>query len=185
MERVPYRATAQASVYESIAKLPVAALLDNIRSMYNVGSFFRTADAAGIEKLYLCGITAQPPHNGIAKTALGAQETVPWDHCWEALPLVSDLRSRGYEIAAIETSVRSVDLYDWRPNFPVCLLFGNEVDGLRPEIEQLADTHVRIPTLGQKYSLNVATAAGVVFYELLRKYRRLVESIPRTSAPAS
>lgn len=174
-ERLPYRATAQASAYEAILKLPVAVLLDDVRSLYNVGAFFRAADGAGVEKLYLCGITGRPPQKAISKTALGADETVPWEYAQDAVRVIQDLRSRGYEIAAIETSVRSVDLFDWKPRFPVCLLFGHEVDGLRPELEQLADTHVRIPMLGLKHSLNVATAAGVVTYELLRKYRLLKE----------
>lgn len=172
MDRLPYRATAQASAYDGI-RLPVAILLDNVRSLYNVGSFFRTADGAAIEKLYLTGITGRPPKRGITKTALGAEETVAWDHAWEAAPIVEDLRARGYEIAAVETSVRSVDLFDWQPRFPVCLLFGHEVHGLRPELERLADTHVRIPMLGRKHSLNVASAGGIVVYELLRKYRSL------------
>lgn len=174
MERVPYRVTDVASPYENIATIPVAVVLDNVRSLYNVGAFFRTADGAGIEKLYLCGITGQPPKNEISKTALGAEDTVKWAHFPEPAPLLGDLRSRGYEIAAIETSVRSVDLFDWTPNFPVCLLFGHEVDGLRPELTALADTHVRIPMLGRKHSLNVATAGGIVTYELLRKYRTLM-----------
>ena len=176
MERIPYRATEQSAAYESIRKIPVCVLLDNVRSLYNVGSFFRTADGAGIEKLYLCGITGQPPKSEIAKTALGAEEAVAWDHCWETAPLVREIRARGYEIAAIETSVRGVDLFDWQPSFPVCVLFGNEIDGLDEEISQLADTHVRIPMLGLKHSLNVATAGGIVIYELLRKYRALFKS---------
>ncbi len=176
MERLPYRATAQASAYEGITRLPVAVLLDNVRSLYNVGAFFRTADGASLEKLYLCGITGRPPEKAISKTALGAEATVPWEHAADAVALVEDLHSRGYEIAAIETSVRGVDLFDWKPRFPVCLLFGHEVDGLRPEVQALADTHVRIPMLGLKHSLNVATAAGVVAYELLRKYRMLKEN---------
>lgn len=171
-DRMPYRATTQASAYDGL-RLPVSILLDNVRSLYNVGSFFRTADGAGIEKLFLTGITGRPPKNEITKTALGAEEFVAWDHSWEAVPLVEDLHARGYEIAAIETSVRSVDLFDWQPRFPVCVLFGHEVDGLGPELERLADTHVRLPMLGRKHSLNVATAGGIVMYELLRKYRLL------------
>jgi 23S rRNA (guanosine2251-2'-O)-methyltransferase len=173
MERLPFQATAAGALYESVGTLPVAVLLDNVRSMYNVGSFFRTADAASVEKLYLCGITARPPKKAIAKTALGAEETVVWEHAWEPLPLVETIRARGYEIAAVETSVHAVDLFDWAPRFPVCVIFGHEVDGIRPEISALCDTHVRIPMLGAKHSLNVATAGGVVVYELLRKYRAL------------
>ena len=173
MDRVPFQATAAGALYQGIGTLPVVVLLDNVRSMYNVGAFFRTADAASIEKLYLCGITARPPMNAIAKTALGAEETVPWEHAWEALPLLGSLRARGYEIAAVETSVHAVDLFDWAPRFPVCVVFGHEVEGIRPEIAALCDTHVRIPMLGAKHSLNVATAGGVAMYELLRKYRAL------------
>ena len=156
--------------YEGI-RLPAAVLLDNIRSMYNVGAFFRAADGVHLEKLCLCGITAHPPKNAISKTALGAEETVSWEHDWDAVKVAQKLRAGGFEIAAIETSRSSVDLFDWQPRFPVCVAFGNEVEGLRPELLELADAHVRIPMLGQKNSLNVATAGGIVLYELLRKYR--------------
>ncbi|HEY1242251.1 MAG TPA: TrmH family RNA methyltransferase [Bryobacteraceae bacterium] len=170
MERVPFRATHAGGVYEGLA-LPVCVLLDNVRSLYNVGAFFRTADATQIEQLYLCGITGRPPKRAITKTALGAEESVRWEHAWEPVPVAEQLRGRGYEIAAIETAVHAVDLFEWQPRFPVCVLFGHEVDGLRPELSERADTHVRIPMLGGKHSLNVATAGGVVLYELLRKYR--------------
>ena len=172
MERLPYRVTSLAAAYEGL-RLPATVLLDNVRSMYNVGSFFRTADAIGLEKLYLCGITAHPPKAAISKTALGAEESVAWEHNADARGIAAALRARGHEIAAIETSLHSVDLFDWRPSFPVCILFGHEVDGIRPELLAVADTHVRIPMLGRKYSLNVATAGGVVLYELLRKYRQM------------
>jgi len=177
MDRLPFQATTAGALYDHIRHLPVAVLLDNVRSLYNVGSFFRTADAAGIEKLYLCGITGRPPKGAITKTALGAEESVPWEHTWEPEPLVGDLRARGYEIAAVETSVHAVDLFDWTPRFPVCIVFGHEVDGIRPELSALCDTHVRIPMLGAKHSLNVATAGGVLIYELLRKYRSMMPAI--------
>jgi 23S rRNA (guanosine2251-2'-O)-methyltransferase len=173
MDRVPFQATAAGAAYDRIRSLPVSVLLDNVRSLYNVGSFFRTADAARIEKLYLCGITGRPPHAGIRKTALGAEEIVAWEHSWEAAPLLHSMRERGMEIAAVETTVHAVDLFDWTPRFPVCVVFGHEVDGIQPELSALCDTHVRIPMLGSKHSLNVATAAGVVIYELLRKYRAI------------
>lgn len=178
MDRVPFQATAAGAPYQDIRSLPVSVLLDNVRSMYNVGSFFRTADAAAIEKLLLCGITARPPKNAITKTALGAEDTVPWEHAWDAVPLVNALRDRGYEIAAVETSPHAVDLFDWAPRFPVCVVFGHEVEGIQPALSALADTHVRIPMLGAKHSLNVATAGGVVLYELLRKYRALSAALP-------
>jgi tRNA G18 (ribose-2'-O)-methylase SpoU len=178
MDRLPFQATAAGARYESIRTLPVSILLDNVRSLYNVGAFFRTADAAGAEKLYLSGITGRPPKSAITKTALGAEATVPWEHSWDAVPLVQSIRDRGYEIAAIETSVHAVDLFDWAPRFPVCVVFGHEVDGVQPAVSALCDTHVRIPMLGTKHSLNVATAGGVVAYELLRKYRALAAAVP-------
>jgi len=172
MDRLPFQATTAGALYENL-HLPVIVLLDNVRSLYNVGSFFRTADAAAVEKLCLCGITGRPPKHAISKTALGADEVVDWEHYWEPAPVVLGLRSRNYEIAAIETTVHAVDLFDWKPRFPVCIVFGHEVEGIRPELSALADTHVRVPMLGLKHSLNVATAGGVVIYELLRKYRAL------------
>ncbi len=153
--------------------MPVCVLLENVRSLYNVGAFFRTADAVALEKLYLAGITGYPPQNMIAKTALGAEETVPWLHVPDAATAIAELRLAHYEIAAIETSAHAVDLFDWQPRFPVCVLFGHETDGLTPAASALADTHIRIPMLGRKHSLNVASAGGVVLYELLRKYRVL------------
>jgi len=172
-QRIPFQVTQAAAAYEHIRSLPVSILLENLRSAWNVGSFFRTADAVRAEKLLLCGITSTPPHNGVLKTALGAQETVRWAHSEDALLLAQSERARGCELAVIETSVRSVDLFDWVPSFPVCLIFGNEKDGVSPSLLELSDTHVRIPMLGFKHSLNVATAGGVVLYELLRKYRQL------------
>lgn len=141
--------------------------------MYNVGAFFRTADGAGIERLLLAGITGRPPQNAISKTALGAEERVPWTGISAAAAAVADLRAHGYEIAAIETSNRAVDLFDWQPHFPVCVLFGHEVEGVSAQLLESCDTYVRIPMLGLKHSLNVASAGAVVMYELLRKYRAL------------
>jgi|SRR5271165_3415752 len=175
-DRLPFQATRLGAAYEEIQSIPVSILLDNVRSLYNVGAFFRTADAAGCAKLYLCGITGRPPKRAITKTALGAEETVAWEHHAASLPLIEKLQSTGHEIAAVETSRRAVDLFDWQPNFPVCVLFGHETDGLSPELLTLCDTHVRIPMLGRKHSLNVATAGGIVIYELLRKYRRRLEN---------
>jgi tRNA G18 (ribose-2'-O)-methylase SpoU len=176
MERLPFAATAAAAPYDAIRRLPVCVLLDNLRSLYNVGSFFRTADAAGVERLYLCGITGHPPKKALSKTALGAEERVSWVHAWDAVAVLTELQRNDFEIAAIETNIHVLDLFDWRPRFPVCLVFGHEVEGIRPEVLELCDTHVRIPMLGAKHSLNVATAGGVVIYELLRKYRRMLEN---------
>lgn len=172
MERLPFRATEAAAPYSDL-RLPVTLLLDNIRSMYNVGSFFRTADGAGIERLLLSGITARPPKKAITKTALGAEERVSWESIENVTRTVSALRQNHYQIAAIETSDRAVDIFDWQPCFPVCVLFGHEVDGLSKALLADCDTHVRIPMLGLKHSLNVSCAAAIVMYELLRKYRAL------------
>src|ERR1700758_3185390 len=119
--------------------LPAAVLLDNVRSMYNVGAFFRAEDGVGLEKLWLCGITAHPPKKAISKTALGSEETVAWEHDWDGVRVAEALRHAGLEVAAIETSPDAVDLFEWKPRFPVCVAFGHEVDGLRPELLKLAD----------------------------------------------
>ena len=153
------------------ALLIVEVLLHNVRSLYNVGAFFRTADAVGLSRLHLSGFTGSPPSKQIAKTALGAELSVPWQRA-DALALVDDRRHAGWETVAIETVEDAMDLFDWQPRFPVLVVFGHEVDGLPADIVQRCDTRVRIPMVGRKRSLNVATAGGVVLYELFRKARR-------------
>jgi 23S rRNA (guanosine2251-2'-O)-methyltransferase len=175
-DRLPFQATQAALLYDAVSALPVSILLDNVRSLYNVGAFFRTAEAAGVEQLILAGITGHPPKRALTKTALGAEERVAWQHTWDACAMISKLRASGQEIAAIETSVHAIDLFNWKPRFPVCVVFGHEVAGIRPELADLCDVHIRIPMLGAKHSLNVATAGGVVLYELLRKYREMRKS---------
>jgi tRNA G18 (ribose-2'-O)-methylase SpoU len=155
--------------------LPVCVLLDHVRSMYNVGAFFRTADGVRAERLYLCGITAKPDQPGVAKTALGGEANVAWEHYYDALVPMRMMASRGYQIAAMETADDAVDIFDWQPRWPVCVVFGNEVDGVGDALLAACDVKVRLPMRGVKHSLNVATAGGVVLYELLRKYRRLRE----------
>jgi 23S rRNA (guanosine2251-2'-O)-methyltransferase len=178
-DRVPFQATAAGAAYDRLRTLPVRVLLADIRSLYNVGAFFRTCDAAGVEAMELCGITGCPPAKEIRKTVLGAEESVRWRHHREPIGAAKRLRETGYEIAAVETSLHAVDLFDWQPGFPVCVVFGNEVDGISSDLSRLCDTHVRIPMLGVKHSLNVATAGGVVLYELLRKYRAAVSGDSR------
>ena len=171
MARLPFRETPLSPPYQDITRLPVTVLLDNVRSMYNTGAFFRTVDAAAADQLLLTGITAFPPNPGIRKTALGAEESVRWEQSFDPNPFLDRLKEQGHQIVAIETSDHALDLYDWEPQFPVCIIFGHEVDGIRPELAARCDVHVRIPMLGLKHSLNVATAGGVVLFELLRKYR--------------
>jgi 23S rRNA (guanosine2251-2'-O)-methyltransferase len=169
-----YQATTPAAAYDGITELPVTVLLDNIRSLYNVGSFFRTADAVRVQRILLAGITADPRDRRLAKTALGAERSVPWSRVDDVPAELDALRAAGYQLAAVETSLRAVDLFDWRPALPVCLVFGHETDGITAPVLDRCDVHVRIPTLGMKQSLNVATAGGVALYELLRKYRGLL-----------
>jgi len=172
-EDAAYRATTLGEAYARIDRLPVVVLLENVRSLYNAGSFFRTADAVRAASVVLAGITPTPGDPRIAKTALGAERAVTWSKAADAGAALEGLRTRGYEIAAVETTLHAVDLFDWRPRFPVCVVFGHEVDGITPALLERCDVHVRIPTLGTKGTINVATAGGVVLYELLRKYREL------------
>jgi tRNA G18 (ribose-2'-O)-methylase SpoU len=175
VERRPFEETALAAPYAGLGVLPVCVLLDHVRSMYNVGAFFRTADGVRAERLYLCGITAKPDQPGVAKTALGGEANVAWEHYYDALVPMRMMASRGYQIAAMETADDAVDIFDWQPRWPVCVVFGNEVDGVGDALLAACDVKVRLPMRGVKHSLNVATAGGVVLYELLRKYRRLRE----------
>jgi tRNA G18 (ribose-2'-O)-methylase SpoU len=151
----------------------IVVVLDNIRSLYNTGSILRTADAAGVERVMLCGITPRPDQGSrqrraIAKTALGAEESVPWEYQPDAHAALRSLTADGYHPVAVETSPNAVNLFEWTPRWPVCLVFGHEVDGVSSGLSAVVETVIRIPMLGQKRSLNVATAAGVVLYELLR-----------------
>jgi tRNA G18 (ribose-2'-O)-methylase SpoU len=163
----------------TFSRLPVVVVLDNVRSLYNTGAFFRTADACAVERLVLCGITPRPDQGGrqqrsIAKTALGAELTVPWEYHAESSAAVDTWTSAGYHAVAMEPSSDAVDLYDWNPTWPICLVFGHEKDGVAMNLAGVISTHVRIPMFGEKRSLNVATAGGVVLYELLR--RRLADA---------
>ena len=176
MDRAPFRTTPAAERYARITRLPVIVVLDNVRSLYNTGAFFRTADACAVERLVLCGITPRPDQgtkqkHAISKTALGADESVEWEFAASTASALETAIARGYQVAAVETSPQAVDLYDWAPTWPVCLVFGHETEGVSSEVAHYCETHVRIPMLGRKHSINVATAAGVVLYELLRKYR--------------
>jgi 23S rRNA (guanosine2251-2'-O)-methyltransferase len=151
--------------------LPVSVVLHQVRSLYNVGSFFRSADGAGVREVVLSGITARPPRKEIAKTALGAEASVPWVGVDDLPAWMEAFAGAGGQLAAIETTGGAIDLYDWSPRWPVAVLFGHEVDGLPDDLIARCDVSVRIPMHGAKGSLNVATAGGVVLYELVRKYR--------------
>jgi len=150
-------------------KHTVVLILDNIRSMHNVGSAFRTADAFAAEALYLCGYTPQPPHRDIHKTALGATETVHWKHFANTVDAVQNAKEQGYKIFAVEQAHDSAMLHDFRWNGdPVALVLGNEVTGVSEEVLSLADGVIEIPQFGSKHSLNISVSLGVVLWELVR-----------------
>jgi tRNA G18 (ribose-2'-O)-methylase SpoU len=142
-------------------------LAHNIRSTYNVGSFFRTADGAGVTKLVLSGFTARPPHKGIAKVALGAENWFPWESVKQPGPWLKRMKHQGYSIVALEQTTQAKNIFSWRPKWPVVLIVGNEVKGISPALLKLADAHVDIPMLGEKESLNVASAMAVAVYAML------------------
>lgn len=158
--------------YVAADKLPIVAVLDNVRSANNVGSFFRTADAFGIAELVLCGITATPPSKEIHKTALSAELIVPWRYSHGTLDAVAQLRSEGYTIAAVEQVHGSVSLSDVAIDggSKFALVFGNEVDGVAQDVVAACDMAIEIPQRGTKHSLNVAVTGGVVLWELSRKF---------------
>lgn len=153
-------------------KFPIIIVLDNIRSLNNIGSFFRTADAFNIEKIYLCGITAIPPHRDIQKTALGATETIEWEHVESTLELVQKLKEEGISIASIEQA-QTTTLLQNIPSLSynkIALVFGNEVDGVDQKVIDNSDYIIEIPQFGTKHSLNVSVCAGVVLWEFVKKY---------------
>jgi len=151
-------------------KTPIVVILDNIRSMHNVGSVFRTADAFLIEAIYLCGYTPQPPHRDIHKTALGATETVEWKYFASAAEGVRELQERGYKVYAVEQTEGSVLLPEFSAGSagPMAVVFGNEVSGVSEDALTLCDGGVEIPQWGMKHSLNISIAAGIVLWELVR-----------------
>ena len=158
---------------EPVPRNPVHVVLDNIRSAFNVGSIFRTADAGAVEHIHLCGMTAYPPNRKLAKTALGAFDYVPWTHHEQATDAIALLREQDVPTVAVETADEAAPhtSFDWPQ--PVAIVFGNEVTGIRPEVLAVCDAAVRIPMRGHKNSINVATAFGIVLYEILRRWRAI------------
>lgn len=157
--------------FKEVKKIPVCILLDNLRSLHNVGSAFRTADAFRVEKIYLTGITGKPPHREIQKTALGATESVAWEYVEKASEAVMALKEKGYKIVCVEQTTESIPLHTFRPNpsSSYCLVFGNEVKGVSEEVVELADMALEVPQTGTKHSLNVSVCLGIVVWELFRK----------------
>jgi len=150
-------------------KREIYLICQNIRSLFNVGSIFRTADAFGVKKIYLCGITGHPPNPKIAKVALGAENSVAWEYARNTASIIKKLKSAGIKIIALEQSKKSVPINKFRPKYPVALIIGNEVSGVTRSVLGLADKIVEIPMLGAKESLNVVQAAAVAMYVLAYK----------------
>ncbi len=159
--------------FRAAEKWPVVLVLDNVRSALNVGSIFRTADAFLLEKILLCGITAQPPHREILKTALGSTESVSWEYLAATEQGVAELKTLGYHIFALEQTTNSVWLHDFQPisGEKYAFVLGNEVEGVGQATLELCDGVIEIPQFGTKHSLNVAVAAGIVVWEAVRKMR--------------
>lgn len=156
-------------------KMPVALVLDNVRSGLNTGSIFRTADAFLLEKVVLCGITAQPPHREILKTALGSTESVHWNYFEHTTDAISSLKNEGFRVFAIEQTTDKIWLQDFEPltGGKYAFVLGNEVDGVETAALALCDGTIEIPQFGTKHSLNVAVAAGIVVWEAVKKIKRL------------
>lgn len=159
--------------YKNTSKSSIVVVLDNIRSQHNIGSIFRTADAFRIEKIYLCGITAQPPSREIQKTALGATESVNWQYFEKTLEAIKKLKEDGFLILSIEQVSNSLSLIDFIPekDKKYAIVFGNEVNGVQQEIIDKSDNCIEIPQFGTKHSFNVSVTAGIVIWELFNKLK--------------
>lgn len=157
--------------FKDAEKIPVCLLLDNIRSLHNVGSAFRTADAFRVEKIYLTGITGTPPHREIQKTALGATESVAWEYSESTSTMLEKLKAEGYTIVIVEQTTDSIPLqtFEAKVGAKYCLVFGNEVSGVSEEAMTFGDLALEIPQLGTKHSLNISVCLGIVIWEVFRK----------------
>ena len=153
-----------------IPRLPISILVENVRSVHNVGSIFRSADGFGAEKIYLTGYTAHPPRADLHKTALGSEDAVPWEYYENPVDAAQVIKKQGISLVLIEQTKQSKSIYeiDWK--YPVCFIVGNEVSGVSEKLSKIADIHAELPMRGVKQSLNVSVAAGVVGYEFSRYY---------------
>jgi len=157
--------------FKKAPKTPIIIVLDNIRSLNNIGSVFRTSDAFLIEKIYLCGITATPPHKDIHKTALGSTDTVDWEYAKNTLDLVEQLKASGVKVCAIEQAENATMINDFsvEPNTTYALVFGNEVKGVAQNVVSASDMVIEIPQFGSKHSLNISVSCGVVVWDIFSK----------------
>lgn len=159
------------SQFKDATKTPLIVILDNVRSLNNIGSVFRTCDAFLIEKIYLCGITATPPHKDIQKTALGATETVAWEYAKNTLEVVKKLQQENFRVFSIEQAENAVMLQNFQPEprETCAVIFGNEVKGVQQDVVSASDGVIEIPQLGSKHSLNIAVSAGIVIWDFFKK----------------
>ncbi|MEI9919517.1 MAG: RNA methyltransferase [Bacteroidota bacterium] len=157
--------------FKTSKKIPVCIVLDNVRSLHNVGSAFRTADAFSVEKLVLTGITGTPPHREIEKTALGATASISWSYSENSQHAIKALKSDGWKIVIVEQTTESIPLQKFSPETSdkLCLVFGNEINGVSDEVIELADVALEIPQSGTKHSLNISVCVGIVVWEIYRK----------------
>lgn len=157
--------------FKSQRKLPIAVVLDNVRSMHNVGSIFRTCDGFAVEQICLCGITGQPPHREIEKTALGATQSINWTYYTEPLLAIEQLRKEGYKIIAIEQAEKSflLNQFETTEGEKYALIFGNEVNGVSDEVMKVIDACIEIPQFGTKHSFNIVVSAGIVLWDFFTK----------------
>jgi 23S rRNA (guanosine2251-2'-O)-methyltransferase len=162
---------ASVSEFKTQQKLPVVVVLDNVRSMHNIGSIFRTGDGFAVEQVCLCGISAQPPHREIEKTALGATQSVDWTYHADVIEGIKQLKDKGYQIVAIEQAENSTMLNEFSPveGEKYALVFGNEVNGVSDEIMNIADGCIEIPQFGTKHSFNIVVSAGIVLWDFFAK----------------
>ncbi|MCB0409266.1 MAG: RNA methyltransferase [Flavobacteriales bacterium] len=160
--------------FQEASKTPIVVILDNIRSLNNIGSVFRTADAFLLEAIYLCGITAQPPHRDIQKTALGATESVNWKYFPNTIEAIKELKENGYQIASIEQTENStmLDKFKIDADKKMAIVFGNEVKGVEQEVINGSDLVIEIPQYGTKHSLNISISAGIVIWELHKQFKK-------------
>lgn len=159
--------------FKAITKTPIIVILDNVRSLNNIGSVFRTSDAFRIEKIYLCGITATPPHKDIQKTALGSTESVDWKYAESTLALLKKLQADGTQVLSIEQADKATMLNEFKPkkNQTYAFVFGNEVKGVSQEVVSFSDQVIEIPQYGTKHSLNISVSCGVVLWDVFNKLR--------------
>ena len=163
--------------FKEAKKTPIIIILDNIRSLNNIGSVFRTSDAFLVEKIYLCGITATPPHKDIHKTALGSTDTVDWEHIEDTMGLVEKLKAENVKICAIEQAENATMLNDFKtdPNTKYAIVFGNEVKGVAQDVVNKSDVIIEIPQFGTKHSLNISVSCGIVVWDIFSKLSIIVK----------